>query len=266
MFYRKMFLYAIFLFLINILVLNVTHLFWTPLVFSVIVGLFVNKIYVFYAKKRVSKIKVENAGKDITELKYICSNKGGTSVGTLLLGFVAQFLVSLILLVIMSICGLSSIFDKFKETVESTLNGTYDGMMITNTSIDMKKEFSITVPGQFENDSETYNYEYEYSSGNGVFDTCKIKLFALEGFSDAQDLINQMNQYHSSDQPSTVRKSTINDIDWYGFSLEDSFGKTYYYGTTKNNKAFLLEYGINEDASSDCESYRQQILNSIKRK
>ena len=50
------------------------------------------------------------------------------------------------------------------------------------------------------------------------------------------------------------------------FSFNDTFGKTYYYGTTKNNKVFLLIYDINEDADSDCESHLEKILNSIQSK
>ena len=55
----------------------------------------------------------------------------------------------------------------------------------------------------------------------------------------------------------------VNNIIWYTFSVEDAFGKTYYYGTTKNNKVYLLKYEIEKDADSMCESYKDQIINSI---
>ena len=72
-----------------------------------------------------------------------------------------------------------------------------------------------------------------------------------------------MATYYKKDNPTAVTLTTINNIIWYTFSVEDAFGKTYYYGTTKNNKVYLLKYEIEKDADSMCESYKDQIINSI---
>ena len=270
MFYRKMFGYALLVFLIDIIILNVIKISAVTLVFNVLVGLFVNKIYLFYANKKITKLKLQNPQKNTEELKKICAAKGGTSVGSIFLGFIVELALAIILLITLSIFGVASafsnLFSNFGNQVNSSLNGTYEGVIMTNTSINMANEFSISVPSKFEDESDQYSYEYSYSSGNGVFDKCKFYLSVPSGFSDAKNLINQMSSYDENDNPIEVTKSSINGINWYWFSKEDAFGKVYYYGTTKNNKVFLLEYDVNEDASSDCENYRHQIIESIKSK
>lgn len=52
MFYRKMFLYGILAFLINIAIVNVVKL-STSMVFNLIVGLFINQLYLSYAKNKI---------------------------------------------------------------------------------------------------------------------------------------------------------------------------------------------------------------------
>ena len=267
MFYRKMFGYGLLLFALNFIILNFTN-YIVYLVFCVVVGLLVNKVYLYFANKKINKIRLSNPQKGIQELKSICSVKGGTNTGAIFLGLLCEFLIAVVILVIMSIFGLTSVitnlFTSFSNDAKSSLNGTYEGVLMTNTSIDIDNEFTITIPSKFEDKSDDYSYEYEYSSDSGVFDKCEISLESIQGFSDASNLINQMADYNIDNNPTKVTKKSINNIDWYWFKVDDSFGTTYYYGTTKNNKVFLLKYEINEDASNDCKSYREQIIKSIK--
>ena len=58
-------------------------------------GLFVNKIYLYYANKKIDKIKLNNNQKDINELKNICAKKGGTSIGQIFLGLFIWFNTSI---------------------------------------------------------------------------------------------------------------------------------------------------------------------------
>lgn len=273
MFYRKMFLYALLLFLVNLVVLNVINNFIVTLGFNILVGFFVNKIYLFYAKKKVSKIKQGNIQKGITEIKKICSTKGGTSIGQMFLGFFIEVVITIIILLIMAAIGLTSVFgnlfstlgEGIKDGVSGT-NETYNGVMMFDNSIIISDEFSITVPNVFEDDSDEYEYDYEYNSGQGVFRSCSITFNIPDGYSSAENLINQMAKYNLDNNPTEVEKINLNNIDWYWFSYNDAFGTTYYYGTTKNNKVYLLEYSIQEDAPSDCINYKQQVLNSIIKK
>lgn len=106
MFYRKMFLYSLFLFLVNLVVLNVINNIIVTVLFNVVVGLFVNKVYLYYANKKIAKIKFQNLEKDVNELKEICATKGGTSVGNIFLGFVAELGLAFIVLIVMFVAGI----------------------------------------------------------------------------------------------------------------------------------------------------------------
>ncbi len=100
MFYRKMFLYGLLLSII-LIISSIARAFVIYIVFSIVLGLFVNKIYLSYAKKKIAKIKCQNPQKNIDELKKICSEKGGTSIGILILGVLTEFGIAFILVTIL---------------------------------------------------------------------------------------------------------------------------------------------------------------------
>ncbi len=281
MFYRKMFLYGIIAFIISFILTNVTKLKIFSAIITVIIGLFVNKIYLYYANKKIDKIILNNPNKSIDEIKDICSKTGGTSVSRIILGFFVELSIFFITLIVMSIIGFASIFgDLFTnnnvnvnanmgtEDNKSNENSTYNGILITDTSVTILDEFNIDIPNIFEegmfNSDETINYVFE--SNNGVFDDCQFSLSSVNNYSSAENLINQMQKYNSDDNPTNVTNSNINDISWYWFSYNNNFGQTYYYGTTKGNKVYLFEYEIQIDSDSSCPTYKDQVLNSITKK
>jgi len=132
MFYRKMFMYAIILFLINLVVLNVIDNFIITFAFNILVGLFVNKFYLYYAKKKINKIKIKNSQKDINELKSLCSSKGGTSVGKIFLGFLAELVIAFVILIIMVIAGIGSVLSDLINL--DNWNITINGNKINNNA------------------------------------------------------------------------------------------------------------------------------------
>ena len=77
-------------------------------------------------------------------------------------------------------------------------------------------------------------------------------------------MISQMQKFYKTDKATSVKKDVINNISWSSFNMTNDIGKTYYYGTTKNNKVYLFEYNVQSKTDSNCENYRSQILNSIK--
>lgn len=109
MFYRKMFGYAIIVFLINLIILNVIKSSLLNLITFLLVGIFVNDIYVKYANKKINNIKSKNPSKNIDELKSICSNKGGTSFGYLFLGIIIEIFIAIIITLIMALFNISTI-------------------------------------------------------------------------------------------------------------------------------------------------------------
>lgn len=133
MFYRKMFGYALLVFLLNLIVLNVINNFVVTLVFNVLVGLFVNKIYVSYAKKKINIIKSSNSQMNAEELKGICSTKGGISVGKIFLGFFTELGIALVILFAMTLIGIGGTFGQLLNS--SNWNITInDGSNNTNNN------------------------------------------------------------------------------------------------------------------------------------
>lgn len=255
--------------MINIIVLNVIKNSIVTLLFNVVIGLFVNKIYLYYARKKVAKIKIENPQKSNTELKTTCVLKGGTSMGKVLLGIIAEIVLTVLIVTIILGGSIASIFGNIFTGLFSTpqeTNSTYDGILVYDNSIKMKDEFTISIPNKFEMQSDYSQYDYKFSSNEGVFNDCHLNLAVAQGYNRADNLINQMATYYHDSNPTKVTKVNINNIDWYYFSYTDSFGTTYLYGTTKNNKVFLFKYDIEKSTSSDCPIYREQVLNSIKSK
>lgn len=140
MFYRKMFLYAIILFLVNLFVLNVINNFIVTILFNVAVGFLVNKIYLYYAKKKIDKIKSQNPQKNINELKAICSNKGGTSVGKIFLGFLAEIGITVVIIIVMLIAGFGNMLGGLfnPDNWDITINGNKINTSDTNNSTSEK--------------------------------------------------------------------------------------------------------------------------------
>lgn len=125
MFYRKMFLYGILLFLVNLVVLNLINNVIITLLFNVAVGILVNKVYLFYAKRKIEKIKLQNSEKNLNEIKEICATQGGTSVGKIFLGFLAELGITFVVLFIMVIVGIGGfVVDMFHlDNWNVTING-----------------------------------------------------------------------------------------------------------------------------------------------
>ena len=78
-----------------------------------------------------------------------------------------------------------------------------------------------------------------------------------------KELANQMHEYYQINEPTALETTSINQINWHNFSYTGSFGTTYYYLMNKEDKVFKLEFEIEEDATTDCLSYKDEIINSI---
>ncbi len=115
MFYRKMFLYALILFTGSLIISSVINNYFISLLFNVLVGLLVNKVYLYYAKQKIAKIKANNVGKSPEEIKSICASKGGTSIGKSFLGFLAEIGIVILVLIVMILMGINTIFKDFLD-------------------------------------------------------------------------------------------------------------------------------------------------------
>ena len=138
MFYRKMFLYGILFFILNVVVSTFINNFIVTLLLNILVGVFVNKIYVYSAKKKIAKIKIKNQQKDTSEIKTICSKKGGTSIGCIFLGFLVEIILIIIALVILLAIGIGSIAGELfnPDNWNTTINGNINDNTIEQNDSD----------------------------------------------------------------------------------------------------------------------------------
>lgn len=288
MFYRKMFLYGLLAFLINLIILNVIKNSIISLAFNVAIGFLVNKIYLFYANKKITKIKIQNPQMDTNELKMICSSKGGTSILCLIGGVITEIIISIFILIVMLTMGLGSLFlnvftqdnkidIKKTETIskEKDKSNTGDesynefeaknGLILYAADINIQDEFTITVPSIFEKNNNYHRYDYYYSSRSDKFDKCSFRLSKINGYQQGDKLIKAManSKYFKDDIFTGLASKKINNIEWTYFSTNKYITTTYYYGTTKNNYVYLFEYNIEQYADADCKVYKDRILNSI---
>ena len=280
LFYRKLYLYGLLVFIVNLIINILLNNIFVGLFINILIAVFVNKIYVSYANNKINKIKEFNKDKSDEELEKICKVQGGTSVPSVIIGFLVEILLTgIYIAVAILIFGINiNKFVKFNnndtvQPIEESENSIEDdyvpgifngGLMIDD--INVKNEFTMEVPSIFtDNDyAYEYNYEYENKETEEFFKTCSISMSAVKDFSSSLDLINQMAKYYKDQNASKVENEEINNIKWSSFYTVDDIGKTYYYANTKNNQVYVLRYEIQVGADSKCEQYRKEIINSIK--
>ena len=73
------------------------------IVISIILGIYINIIYIDYAKNTIAKIKVANPDKSTEELKNICTNIGGTSVIDIFHGILILLIINFLLGIIIAL-------------------------------------------------------------------------------------------------------------------------------------------------------------------
>ena len=159
MLYRKMFLYSMGMFIINLIVLNVVNVFAVNLVFNILMGIFMNKIYLFYANNKIKKIKEQNQDKNPAELMAICARKGGTSVGLVCIGFIIDIVIAFLIMIVVVTLQFGKEISKIKDQVNKQ-----NGGVITENQ---KNE-----PGE----SDTYLEDINLSGYMCMLSTCKVTI------------------------------------------------------------------------------------------
>ena len=185
MFYRKMFLYAIISFIISLIMINTINNDIVNIIYSLLVGFSINKIYLYYAKKKIEKIKFLNQQKDFNELKKICADKGGTSVGQIFLGFLSVMGITAVATAIMIAAGIGgTIVDMFNPNNRE--NTTNENKTNNSDTKDATLVENVTVNGSFCLNSEcTISIEESGKSVDYAFAADNIDLFnKLSYYSD----------------------------------------------------------------------------------
>lgn len=272
LFYRKRIVYGIIYAILYIVLSTLINPVLVSFGLALIVGVAFNGIYMKEAKSKVQKIKQQNPSKTMAEIRDICKQKGGTSYLSLLIGIVIQIVVSIIIIVIVGILGLTLNITKLgineltNKTTGTDKQGTYAGILTSDTDIVIKNEYEIEIPTNYKEGmfNESYEYNYETPAEEGeILSSCTVDLEKVLYFIDSKDFIRQMSKYNLKKEQ--VEEIEINNIKWYYFSKTDDDKITYYYATNKGKDVYLYTY---ESKTTDliCLANKDNILNSIKSK
>ena len=251
MFYRKMIIPGILFSILSTLVTSVIPIFMktknyyfntaiiylSVVIIGIISGFIFNKMYVKYANKQITKIKNQNSQKSPEELHNIILTRGGTSFGLLVVGIIIAFAISGISSYVSSLFGYSNnTFNITKDddgTSITELNpdkilnsGKYQGVLYYDANIALKDKIDITIP---------------------------------EGFETINSLFESMASYYETN----VNTRTINGNEWLWIGTDGNTKKKFYYGISKNEKLYIVEYGVEKEESRECEPLLDEILNSI---
>lgn len=290
--YRKMFWYGIGLCVVETILTNVVKIgIIFGLILRVVLALFVNKLYLQEASKRVNKIKSENANVSNGGLVLASKITGGVSKDLLALAMYVTGTITTIALIISMITGTVGFFKDILSNIkwnvtdnnnpnnnpsnddsnnisnDSNENYTFDGVISYNTGININNTFNVTIPSGFSEDSfwgsSDYHFSYELDS-NQTFGDCKFSFYSPNGYKNAESLAKAMQKYYVKNSLETsVTTAKINNINWYSFSNVDSFSTEYYYLMSKDDKVYVVSYESGKDNLDICNSYKDSIMNSI---
>lgn len=282
--YRKMFGYGILTWLVYLVLYIVVNAIVPSLAFilsiglCVVVGLFVNKIYLSYAKKKIAIIKASNPQKSNEELKTICARKGGTSVGEMFSGFLIQFGIALVAIFIMTLIGIGSAFgelfnannwnittngenvsaeiDAGKTNTNNGNSSTANGTLVENVSVRGYRYFgskcSVTITNSSGNDEEYtlgINNSDLFSKLGDYSDYIKLDIYYTKKGSDKTIVNYKIYSKSTNEDISNVKtEGELRDkLGLYSIGTHTESLKLVEIGTTG--------FGLSDDTSYTYKSY-----------
>ena len=275
LFFRKMPVLGLIIFIVEMVILNLSNQPIILLVLFLFLSIVVNKLYVSKSFRKIKKLRAKNSDDQFT-LRRVCAKKGGTNFGYAFFGLL--FEVGFVFFLVFY--GYGTNMTKYLGKLGISLNITdsilkveflkdvnnnpqsFNGLLITDTSVNVFDEFDIKIPEVFNSNifNDTYRVSYEYFDNKKTNNTCSLKLESIKRYNSSQKLISQMAKYYET-SVLPVREG------WENIKVTNSNGTTYYYAINKDEKVYLFTYGIEKNAPLDCESaYLEQIFNSIIKK
>ena len=274
--YRKMIGYAVLFFALNVLLVSVLKIPYVALLFNVVIALVVNKLYISFAKKKITKIKVENQQKSFDEIKGICAAKGGTSGGSLALGIVLQFVIAFVIALVLILVGVGSfITNIFKQdSALNTSSQSATGTLVENVTVGGYGCFgsacTITI-GEGGNDTDytlkTWNNELfkvlsdyaDYIKINILYDQkgsektiVNYQIFLKSTNEDISsvkteaELREKIGLFSIGTHTETLTLKQIGDTG-FGFDNDESYTYINYIFQDKNNVEYEMKYIITEE-------------------
>jgi len=254
--YRKMWLLGFAWLAINIIVTMFlpsisTYVTWGA---NIIISLQFKKLYLNHVTEEVNKIKIENPGKNNSQLMLICSQKGGTTlIPVVLVGIIYAIMFFIAFSVIMGV--MEETRNKIKEQ-----QGQYN-----NTDTKTISNLSYKVPDIFTEDISTdKNKVYGFYSST---DSCSLRISTEDASlysNDAKEFLERSVSYPSDDTYSGITAKSINKRAWYYAEVKTELTENYYYAILNNGKIYNVNFSILTDYDERCSQAHNEIINSLK--
>lgn len=282
-FYRKMPLFGFIIVIINCLIcyfLSGYTILYVLGGFNLLLGFITNKLYVRRSLKKISKLLINYANYPVIEVRGMCRIYGGVStlkvINATLLLILLAFPTVIILYFILTPDKLSEYLNDLNISIpevkvpeikvpEISLDNKFEGYIVVEKSVKVLDYFAVQTPSVFtptSNDDE-YQAEYTFKSNKKKLGNCTYSFKGVSGFTNPKSLINGMHEYFIDKNPSDVRETYINKINWYTFNYSTDEANIYYYACTRGKYVFLYTYIDEKESSNVCHSYNSEIINSI---
>lgn len=234
------------------------------LVWSILLALIANPLYLKYAKLKIKSIRntKKNRKKNQYELNELCSKKGGINF---LLAFLtlAIFYPGLIYLSMYEIptSTIRQSYDYITSFIEEKKKPVYDGV-IDRLSYNVDDELNITIPEEFKKETgKIYKYIYT-KEGKSEAQSCSLTISLISRFKDPKGYLEQFKKYENIEQD--ISEKSNNDLTWYQLDQEKRSFIKKLNATNINGNVILFEYNSGKEVSNlTCQNYYDTIFNSI---
>ena len=262
LFYRREIAFGICILLINLLIGS--SWIYGSFITSLVLGFIFNKMYINKARRKISEIKLVNNNKSLDEIRLIVLKKGGVSVVNLVIVLVINFLLVFISILFFTSFTYTYLIDKIIDE-DFNIDSDYEfyGYLYEDHSININDYVSLNVDNNlFKDMSLPYKYAYSYVTSDNDFSTCDFDLKAIRDYDSSEDVILDLDNYYNN---ATINneKLVVNGFTWYWTYYDKNYAKEYYYATEFDGRVFVYTYLVEDDATSKCDKYRLDILNSI---
>ncbi len=287
-FYRKMYLIGFIIVILNTIILILFNLgFIVSIILFFVVGVFTNQIYMIHVKGKIRKIKADNPNLSREELANLCSKEGGTSLGSVMLGILTVFVVSLVF----ELLGFQTVIDSFEnlstDNREDTVNPetNADTFIIPNDkderlqNFDILDEMNIVLDTTnliensyiidyrtnnfYRNSDSEYFYDFIHDSSNDDTDyMCRAIFTKVRNYNSIEDIVAKLsNDYEVLGVGSVLN---INNILFEYFCVYNDDDTYLFFAHEDNNEVYLysiISYGgFNDD---DCLKYNLDVLSTL---
>lgn len=252
--YRKMWLYALGWFAI-IIAANIFIVDYVSVVgFGLIIasGIGFNKIYMQHAKKKIEKLKDKYSNHSKEELLKICKNKGGTSVGALIVIVLIIFAILTIAVIIIFATEFSKEFN-FSNSWKTNIEDNYK---LEELTYEPPQDYKL---GEY----ATESYKTYKTNKGGSYCSFSITSHSTYSYKTEEEYLKKSIYASIGDNVSEVQTIPINNRDWKLITVENENKISYYYAILFKDKIYNVEYSVYIEGDHCKEDY-EQFMTTLK--